>query len=93
MSSAKTTPRKETVQTTEYRYTAFFEPGEDSGWVVHVPALPGCVTEGRTLEEAREMVKDAIQGYLECLRKDGEDIPVEPPSAMTESVTVIVSRA
>ena len=85
--------RTETVEGTEYSYTAFFEPDEGGGWVVHVPALAGCVTEGRTLEEAREMVKDAIQGYLECLRKDGEDIPVEPSTATTESITVTVSRA
>jgi predicted RNase H-like HicB family nuclease len=40
--------------------------------------LPGLVTEGDTLEEARAMVKDAIRGYLESLIKHGEEIPVEP---------------
>jgi len=40
-----------------------------------VPALPGCVTHGRTLTEAKQMAKDAITGYIESLRKHGEPIP------------------
>jgi len=42
-----------------------------------VPALPGCVTYGRTLVEARKMVKDAISGYIESLRKHKEPIPTD----------------
>ena len=49
----------------EYTYTVLFEPAEEGGYVVTVPALPGCVTQGDTLEEAREMATDAILGYLE----------------------------
>jgi predicted RNase H-like HicB family nuclease len=48
---------------TERRYTVLFEPAEEGGFVATCPALPGPVTEGETLEEAREMVKDAIRGY------------------------------
>ncbi len=55
---------------TEYSYTVLFEPAEEGGFVVTCPALPGVVTEGDTLEEARAMVEDAIRGYLESLRKD-----------------------
>jgi len=40
-----------------------------------VPALPGLVTEGDTLEEAREMARHAIRAYLESLRKDGLPLP------------------
>ena len=40
-------------------------------YVVTCPALPGLVTEGDTLEDARAMATDAIQGYLESLKKDG----------------------
>ena len=58
-----------------YSYTVIFEPAEEGAYVVHVPALPGLVTEGDTLEEARAMAADAIQGYLEVLIKDGEPIP------------------
>jgi antitoxin HicB len=41
-----------------------FEPAEEGGYVVTCPALPGLVTEGDTLEEARDMAADAIRGYL-----------------------------
>lgn len=65
------------------KYTVIFEPAEEGGYVVSVPALPGCVTEGDTLEEAMEMVKDAISGYIASLKKHGEPIPVESgPSLM-----------
>ena len=57
------------------QYTVLFEPAEEGGFVATCPALPGLVTEGDTLAEARAMVKDAIEGYLESLRKDG----LKPP--------------
>jgi len=61
----------------EYRYTVLFEPAEEGGYVATCPALPGLVTEGDTLEEAREMVKDAIRGYLESLAKDNLPAPAD----------------
>ena len=42
-----------------------------------MPALPGCVTHGRTLEEAKELAKDAISAYIESLRKHNEPIPTD----------------
>ena len=63
----------------EYDYTVLFEPAAEGGYVVTCPALPGLVTEGDTLEEARAMAKDAIEGYLESLRKDGRPIPKDVP--------------
>ena len=45
-----------------------------------VPILPGCVTYGRTLAEAKEMAKDAISGYIESLRKHKEPIPTDDKS-------------
>lgn len=65
----------------QYQYTAVFEPAPEGGFVVTVPALPGLVTEGDTIEEARAMVKDAIRGYLESLVKHCEEIPIEPSPA------------
>jgi antitoxin HicB len=59
----------------EYSFTVFFEPAAEGGYVVTCPALPGLVTEGDTLSEARTMARDAIRAYLESLRKDGEPIP------------------
>ena len=54
----------------EYSYTVLFEPAEEGGLIVTCPALPGLVTEGDTLEEARAMAQDAIRAYLESLCKD-----------------------
>lgn len=48
-----------------------------SGYQLTVPVLPGLITFGRTAEEAREMVQDAIKVHLEGLRKSGEPIPDE----------------
>ena len=59
----------------DYRYTVLFEPAEEGGFVATCPALPGLVTEGDTLDEAREKVDDAIRAYLESLQKDGLAIP------------------
>ena len=59
------------------KYTAIFEPAEEGGYVVTIPALPGCVTQGETFEEAKAMAKDAIQGYIAVLREDKEPIPIE----------------
>ncbi|HET6454767.1 MAG TPA: type II toxin-antitoxin system HicB family antitoxin [Armatimonadota bacterium] len=56
-------------------FEAFLEPAEEGGFVVTVPALPGCISEGDTREEALENIKDAITGYLETLRRRGDDIP------------------
>ena len=48
-----------------YTFTMLFEPAEEGGYVVTCPALPGLVTEGDTMEEARRMAEDALRGYLE----------------------------
>ena len=61
----------------QYRYTVLFEPAEEGGYVVTCPALPGLVTEGDTLDEARQMARDAIKAYLESLRKDGLPAPAD----------------
>lgn len=61
-------------------------PDETGGYVVTCPALPGLVTEGDTLEEARAMATDAIKGYLESLKQDGEPIPID--NSITEEVAV-----
>lgn len=61
----------------EFKYTVIFEPAEEGGYVVHVPALPGVVTEGDTLEEAKAMALDAIKGHLESLRERNLPIPCD----------------
>jgi antitoxin HicB len=56
-------------------YTFVFDPDPEGGFVVTCPALPGLVTHGATLEEARMMARDAMEGYIETLIEDGEPVP------------------
>lgn len=67
--------RSSRIETGEYRYTVFFEPLEEGGYNVVVPAIPEICTFGTTLREARKMARDAIRCYLESARKTGEEIP------------------
>lgn len=62
----------------EYGYRVIYEPLTEGGFQVIVPALPGIVTYGRTIEEAREMAQDAIACHLRGLLKDAEEIPKDP---------------
>ncbi|MBI4137925.1 MAG: type II toxin-antitoxin system HicB family antitoxin [Candidatus Sungbacteria bacterium] len=85
---------KEQVSTKEYSFTVVFEPAEEGGYVVSCPALPGLVTEGDTLKQAREMAKDAIRAYLESLRKDGLPIPADSggkTQPVREKITVALT--
>lgn len=62
----------------EREYTIILQPDlDEGGYTVTVPALPGVVTEGDTVEEAIEMAKDAISCHLEALRATGRPIPEE----------------
>lgn len=70
------------------KYTAIFEPAEEGGYVVSVPALPGCATQGETFEDAVYMIKDAIQLYLSVLKEDGEEIPQEKEDVVVTKVAV-----
>ncbi|MBI4084577.1 MAG: type II toxin-antitoxin system HicB family antitoxin [Candidatus Levybacteria bacterium] len=70
------------------KYTAIFEPAEEGGYVVSVPSLPGCVTQGETFEEAVEMIKDAISGYLAVQKEMGEELPQEPEGIVVTLVRV-----
>lgn len=58
-----------------YRIMLRKEP--EGGYTVIVPSLPGCVTYGDTIEEAIKAAKEAIELYLESLKKHGEEIPTE----------------
>lgn len=56
-------------------YTVELEPQKEGGYTVTVPVLPGCISEGDTLEEALKNIKDAIEGYLKVLAKHCRSIP------------------
>ena len=80
----------------ERSFTLLFEPAAEGGYIVTCPALPGLVTEGDTLEESREMAKDAIRGYIESLRKDGQPIPEDkklPLDQVKEEIKIALETA
>ena len=74
----------------KYSFTLLFEPAEEGGYVVTCPALPGLVTEGDTMEEARRMAKDALRGYLESLLEDGLSIPPDK-SPIAEPIEIALA--
>jgi len=59
-----------------HSFTVVYEPAEDGGFYAHVPALD-LTTEGDTLAEAKEMARDAIEGYLEAANLLGKPIPAD----------------
>ena len=59
----------------ELRYNIVFKSEPEGGFTVAVPALPGCVTYGKDIEEAKKMAKDAILGYVISLKKHKEPVP------------------
>jgi|SRR3989344_2389666 len=58
-------------------YSVKIHAAEEGGFWAEVPALPGCFTQGETLDEVIAMAKEAIEGYLEGLVRHGERVPVE----------------
>ena len=58
-----------------YTFTVLITPNDPDGYLVTCPALPGLVTEGDTLEEARKMAANALACHLESLIEDGLPIP------------------
>lgn len=62
------------------KYTVIYSAEPEGGFTVTVPSLPGCVTYGKNLEEAKKMAKEAVELYLESLKAHKEDIPSENKS-------------
>ena len=60
--------------------------GEDGWWVVETPSLPGCISQGRTREEALADIRDAIDGYIAALLADNLPVPEETLETMVVAV-------
>ena len=68
--------------------TIVAEPEPDGGYFVTVPALPGCFTRGRTIDECRVRAVEAIETHIAGLQSDGEPVPEETGEAQLLAVTV-----
>lgn len=69
-------------------YQVILTPEPEGGYTVMVPALPGCVSYGKTVDEARAMIADAIQGYLYSMRKHKESMSPFTHESILASVAV-----
>jgi len=73
-----------------YSFTVVIEPDE-SEYHAYVPLLPGCHTFGATVDKARRNIVEAIQLHLECMLKDGEEIPVEHEPTFVTRLSIPVA--
>jgi antitoxin HicB len=80
----------ENIEKKVHSFTAVFEPASEGGYVVYVPALPGCATQGETFEEAQANAKDAIEGYLQTMKDLNEEISLEPESTIISRIPASV---
>ena len=75
----------------EYNFQIVIEQDEDGIYVVSVPSLPGCYTQGNTFEEAIKNIKDVIEMVLEELKEEGKEIPTQYPEVIgLKRITVTV---
>ena len=65
---------------------AIVYPGEDGYWVAECPSLPGCISQGKTKQEAMANIKEAIHGYVAALEEDGLPVPNENFEALLVAV-------
>jgi predicted RNase H-like HicB family nuclease len=66
------------------RYTVVLEQEGDGGYVVSVPALPGCVSQGDTRAQALNNIREAIELYIEDCREAGDPVPNEAGKEFVE---------
>ncbi len=69
-------------------YKVFFTKGDDGYIVAECPAIPGCISQGKTIEEATKNIKEAIELCLECYKEDNEKIPEDTTEIAEVSVSV-----
>lgn len=69
-----------------FTYSIKIEPQKEGGFTVTVPSLPGCISEGDTLEEATSNIRDAMLGYMQVLQKHKRRIPLEIQDMATVSI-------
>ena len=66
-------------------YAVVFEKAENN-WAAYVPDLPGCISTGKTLDETKRNIREAIELHLEAMREVGE--PVPDPSTQVEFINL-----
>ncbi len=72
------------------KFTVILEP-EEGGYSIHCPALPGCSSQGNSIEEALDNIKEAISGVLKVRHKEGMPIPRETSEMLSEEIRQILA--
>lgn len=62
------------------QFNVVFRPEKEGGFTAIVPLLPGCISYGKTLSEAKKMIADAVDGYIFSMKKRGEIIETDANS-------------
>lgn len=75
------------------KITVIIEPAEEGGFIAHCPDLPGCITEGETLEEVKAMAEEAVRLYLESLVAHNEPLPTALEEENSEHPELIFNTA
>jgi len=71
------------------KFKVVLEQDPDGGYSVHVPALPGCASQGDTLEEALRNIQEAIELYVWSLKDDGLPIPESDQRVIVQEVEIL----
>jgi predicted RNase H-like HicB family nuclease len=74
------------------KYLAVFNPAEEGGYDVSFPAFPGCVTFGKTFEDAKKMAKEVLELWLEELSSGGEEIVSHDMRPIIDEISAVVSN-
>ena len=78
------------MRSREFELAVVLHKGEEGGYWVSVPAVPGCYSQGETVEEAMANIKEALELHLECSLEDGEDMPQERQLGYTVRISLPV---
>jgi predicted RNase H-like HicB family nuclease len=83
---------RKSVERSRMRYYAFEivieKVADDAGYLAHSPTLPGCFSNGRTIEETKRHIREAIELHIETLRAHGQTIPQHERLVHVEELTV-----
>ena len=72
-----------------HRFKVVLEREPDGGYSVHVPALPGCASQGDNQDEALANIQEAVELYLWSLKEDGLPIPDNDPELLIKEIEVV----
>ena len=77
---------KRAVSLSSYMRHVITYKGEDGYWVAECPTLPGCVSQGKTIDEALKNIKEAVKAYIEALERDRLPVPPETQGILVAEV-------